>query len=315
MKDGRIALQRDGLTAPARPKTRGQSGPIREVFNTPFAIVVGTTSQDPAMKAACRRKADELVAFWREWQHQTPRIFLDTEITPSATAEYSLLLIGGPDDNRVARTLSKNQELPLQLSPSQITLGGRAFAATNARVQMIHAHPQNADRYVFVVAATSPAALLQWQPVTLRNNEFDFLIEDGHVANVDQQADASALWVAGGWFDRGWALEESLLHRGQPDVRAQALRLLPPLAPEVLDAYAGRYQVSPEFTIAVQRTDDRLFAHSGSETPVELAPVGDDRFYVSQGATLVVFERDASGKVRSFKSRRNGQDFSGRRLD
>jgi hypothetical protein len=242
-------------------------------------------------------------------------MFLDTELTPALTAAYSLILIGGPDENRVARTLSDKQDLPLQLSPDQITLGGGAFPATDARVQLIHPHPQHPDRYVFVVAATSASALLQWAPVTLRNNEFDFVIEDGHVANVDQQADASELWIAGGWFDRGWALEESLLHRGRPDARAHALRLLAPLAPEVLDAYAGRYQVSPEFTIAVQRTDDGLVADAGAETPVSLIPVGDDRFYVSQGATLVVFERDASGKVSSLKSRRNGQDFSGRRLD
>lgn len=315
MQNGRIALRRDDQPAPVRPQTRGQSGPIREVFNTPFAIVVGTTSADPAMKDACRRKADELAAFWRGWQHQSPRMFLDTELTPALMTAHSLLLIGGPDDNHVARTLSEKQELPLQLSPEQITLGGRAFPATDARVQMIHPHPQNPDRYVFVVAATSAAALLQWEPATLRGSEFDFIIEDGHIANVDQQADASELWIAGGWFDRGWTVEESLLHPGQPDARAKALRLLPPLAPAVLDAYAGHYQVSPELTITVQRTDNRLFAHAGSETPIDLLPVGDDRFYVSQGSTLVIFERDASGKVSRFKSRRNGQDFGGRKID
>lgn len=315
MKEGRISLQRDGLSAPAHPKTRSQNGPIREVFNTPFAIVVGTVSADPAMKAACRRKADELVAFWREWQHQLPRIFLDTEITPSTIAEYSLLLIGGPDDNRIAAALSKKQELPLQVPPDKITLGGRAFATTNARVQLIHPHSQNPDRYVFVVAATSPAALLQWQPATLRNNEYDFLIEDGHVANIDQQADVSELWVAGGWFDRGWSLAEPFLHLGRPDARAKALRLLPSLEPAILEAYTGRYQISPELTLEVRGTGDGLVAHAGTETPVSLLPVGDDRFYVSQGATLVVFERDASGKVASFKSRRNGQDFTGRKVD
>ena len=93
--DGRVLLRADGYAPGALAKTPEVEGPIGEVVNTPFAIVVGTASADPKMRDACRAHADRLIARWKDWQRVTPRVFEDTQMSDADFARYSLVLIGG----------------------------------------------------------------------------------------------------------------------------------------------------------------------------------------------------------------------------
>src|ERR1017187_667292 len=126
---GRLALTAPGYQAAAGEKNAAVAGPLGEIYNTPFAIVTGTASADPAMKEMCRRKAEAAVNFWQQWQRQPPRVFLDSEISDADAARYSLLLIGGPGASRVARKVGL-----VEMAPDHVTIRGRFFAATDARV-------------------------------------------------------------------------------------------------------------------------------------------------------------------------------------
>ena len=106
---GRLTLAAPGYEKAKGEKNAAIAGPIGEIFNTPFAIVTGTASADPAMKEMCRRKAEAAVNFWKQWQRQPPRVFLDSEISDADAARYSLLLIGAGEANLLARKLGSSR--------------------------------------------------------------------------------------------------------------------------------------------------------------------------------------------------------------
>ncbi len=315
MHDGLIQLRAAGLVTPALAKNSRIAGPVGDILNTPFAIVTGTASADPAMNETIRQKSDTLVAMWQGWQHVTPRVFKDSELSEADAAKYSLVLIGGADANLITRKLA--DKLSLKVTKDSVVLGNRTFPATDARVQLIRPNPLNAQRYVLVIAATSTAGMQFWPPLGLRGAQFDFTIEDGHVAGPGQQVELTGtdLWVAGGWFDRGWVLDDSLVHAGNAEARSKAETLRGPPDVKVLDTYTGNYNLGPIGVARITRSASHLSSSIGTEPAVELIPAGDDRFYIFEGPMLVIFTKDAAGKIVAFTAKRGDQEFTGTKIE
>jgi len=308
----RLALSAPGYHKADGDKNSVVAGPIGEIFNTPFAVVTGTASADPAMKEMCRRKAEAVVNFWKQWQRQPPRIFLDSEISDADAARYSLLLIGGAEANLAARKLGR-----VNIAPDRVTIQGRSFAANGARVQAIFPNPLNPQRYVLLVGASSAGALSLWTPDRLRDARFDFVIEDGRVPSGTERVPPSQIWVAGGWFDRRWQIDDSLVVPGNAEVRSKSAVLQPDrvIDAAILASYAGAYQIAPGFTIKVRVAGQRLEAQPGEQPVVELVPASDVEYYALEGPVRLVFEKDAAGKVISFKGWQNGQEFAAKKID
>jgi pimeloyl-ACP methyl ester carboxylesterase len=309
---GRLKLRAAGYQQGALEKNSKMAGPLGDIFNTPFAVVTGTASTDPAMNEICRRKSEALVTSWKQWQRQPPRVFKDSELSNEDAARYSLILIGGPDANLVARRLAA--KLPLEVAADHVKIGDRSFAASDARVQMIFPNPLNAQRYVLVVAATSADGLYFWVPDRLRDAEFDFTIEDGHVAGGNRRASPTEAWVAGGWFNRNWQVEDELVLPGNAETRAKSVVLNAPrpdraIDPKILDSYVGGYQLGPSIVIQVRRAGNQLTVQVADQTPAELVSATDTEFYVVEGPVKLVFEKDADGKVVALKGWQNGQTF------
>ena len=144
MKAGALRLT-DGAYKPAKlhktPALPGSMTP--EFFMTPFAVVVGTSSKNPDMVELCKTKAQDFIDAWKAWQKVSPRVFLDTEITDADMARYSLMLLGGPEANKVTAKLAAR--LPLRLSPNAIRIDGKDFQVKDAAVQMLYPNPLNAS--------------------------------------------------------------------------------------------------------------------------------------------------------------------------
>jgi hypothetical protein len=278
---------------------------------------MGTASTDQAMNEICARKSEALAKFWSGWQRQPARVFKDSELSDQDAARYSLILIGGADANLIARKLSAR--LPLEIKGDQVKIGSRAFTAPDARVQMIVPNPLNPERYLLQVAATSVDGMFFWSPDRLRNAEFDFMIEDGHVPSANMRPATGEVWVAGGWFDNRWQVQDSLVVTGKPEVRSKSTLLRAPkpgrtVDSVVLDSYVGGYEFAPGRVINVQRKGNGLTAFVGDQPPVELLPVSDMEFFVIEDMVQLVFEKDASGKVASIKGWQNGRDFLAKRV-
>ena len=224
LTEGKVTLEAPGYTPAALTKRPELEGPIRDVFSTPFAIVVGTVSDDQTRRANCERRAADLVSQWEKEQHCKPRQFKDTELTDTDLRRYSLVLIGGPSDNLVTRKLI--DKLPLRLEGNRIELAGKAFDAPDSLIRLVYPHPLNKDRYLLVEAATSSAAILYTaqtkDPLGFYTAEgLDFYLTDGKQPEEDADRPEEKAFLASGYFDHNWQYADRFTVLGDADVRAK----------------------------------------------------------------------------------------------
>ncbi len=69
------------------------------------------------------------------------------------------------------------------------------------------------------------------------------------------------------------------------------------VAPELLDAYVGDYELAPGFILTVHREGATLMARATGQQETTLLPQTETRFAVQQVDATIEFERDAAGKV------------------
>ncbi|HEY3376561.1 MAG TPA: NPCBM/NEW2 domain-containing protein [Armatimonadota bacterium] len=198
-----VILYASGYTPAAGEKTAAVEGPIGDIFNTPFLIVIGTSSSDPAMRAYLRRYAQREVAWWQAFQQVTPRVAFDDEVSAEDCARYSLLLVGGPGENGITQELAG--ELPLQITPRGFTIDGAYFPVRDGGVLLTHPNPRNAARYVVVAAANSAAGMYRLTPFNNRY-DVDYAVVDGGLGKE----------LTAGLFDRNWRYDKTLLERHAP---------------------------------------------------------------------------------------------------
>ena len=323
------------VTAASHAAQPGDKNPRREgrltyFFNTPFAIVVGTSSKDPAMVDGLATKAQALADLWERWQHVKPRVFLDTAMTDGDAQRYSLLLLGGPDANAVSARFAA--KLPLRVTPDSVSIDNRKFAVTDAVAQMLYPHPQNDQRYLLMVVPTSAAGLRFWNPQQYWHalNGFPMNFWDWSIVDGRRVLQAAGLfpdrgWVAAGVFDIHWKRSDAFTVPGDPELRARAtLRHPPPagfkLPAAALDRFAGRYLVNPGQIgaggiVNVTRDGESLVASApegGRAWPLE--PETDADFAIVGLGTPVSFLRDGAGNPTGLIYDYNGQEIVATRL-
>jgi len=327
---GRYVLAADSYAARPNDKNPAREGRLTYFFGTPFAIVIGTRSKDPALARGLAARADALADLWEHWQHVKPRVFRDTEIGAADQQRYSLLLLGGPADNSVAAKLAA--KLPLEVTADSVTVDGRRFTATDAVAQMLYPHPQNAGRYLLLVQATSVAGLRYWNPQQYWHalngfpmNFWDWTIVDGRHAVQQSGQFPDRGWVAAGVFDLHWKRSDAFTVLGDPELRARAtLRHPPPagfkLPAAALDSLAGGYRINPGQIggggiISVFRTGDVLHAttpEGGRTWPLEAETDAD--FAIVGLGTPVSFLRDGAGNATGLVYQYNGQEIVATRV-
>jgi hypothetical protein len=318
LRDGHVTLQAEGHLPAAGQKTASIAGPIADVMQAPFAVVVGTIAEDGMTRELCNRKARELVEFWKGWQHQPIRLYKDTEIPDAEVARYSLILIGGMEANAVTRRLSAS--LPLTISGDEISIDGRSFKAPDAAVMMAYPHPLNPERHVLVAAASSPAGMYFLDLLgSGQGGVFDFVITDGAVANSRRGRPVDKVRVAAGLFDNNWHITDALLDRADPEIRAKCPRRqvrpdltttltgLPVLTAEAYDAYAGEYQAGTT-VFAVTKEGNRLVARVPNQPALPLIPESETEFTIEGADVQLTFVRDPGGKVSGVNVQPPNQD-------
>ena len=322
LRDGAARLSSSTKTGALR-KRAGLEGPLSEIVTTPFAVVVGTASADPLMRQRCREKAEAFAQLWRTWQRQPARLLRDDEITADQEKSYSLLLVGGPEANRVTRSIAA--KLPLQVEKDAVTVDGRRMPATDAVVQMIHPSPFHPDRYVAVVAATSADGMYFWKPAMWNlvfgyaASAWDWSVQDGRRVVVSGAGLEEKGWVAAGMFDGQWRRDDRNSIVGDADLRARSpLRRAPRPggpSPAALEAFVGRYQLAPGFVVAVAQKEGRLILEMPSWPPIELLPESETEFGLSLTGAQVTFKRNAEGRVDGWVFYDGGREIPGPKLE
>jgi hypothetical protein len=259
------------------------------------------------------------VELWKQWQHTAPRVFKDDEITPADQGRYSLLLIGGPEDNRITKQLATH--LPLKVARDGFTIDGRKFAATDAVAQMIYPSPLAPARYVTVVAATSAAGLYFWDvrlwhaTVGFPTQSWDWIIRDGRRFKLAAQSQGTQRgWVAAGMFDQHWRRDDRWVYLGDNELRGNSpLRHAPPpgftVPAQLLDSYVGDYEVGPGITAHVTREGQQLILRGPYGEVMHLDPESNTEFLVHDTTQLVYFVADDQGQVKSAALNDAGQEL------
>jgi hypothetical protein len=156
-----------------------------------------------------------------------------------------------------------------------------------------------------------------WSVEQLQDAQFDFAIDDGHVASGPDRVPRRALWVAGGWFDHNWQFDDSLILPGDSGLRSSGAVMQPDavIPPAELNAIAGSYQFPPDMIVRIRVNGNRLIVKPGQQAEFEAIATSDGQFCLPAGNVKLAFEKDAAGKVISMKGSQNGQTFTAKKLD
>src|SRR5690606_9878406 len=152
--DGALALapevpSREGM------KRHGVSGPIEDALFHPLVVVRGTA--EPSMTEAARLVAEHVATAGGTADVRYP-ILADTDATDEALRGRSVILVGGPSSNLLARRWEA--ALPARFEPGAITVRGTRHAGDDVAVSLIAPRPDDPDRVVVLHAAVSERGLL-----------------------------------------------------------------------------------------------------------------------------------------------------------
>ncbi len=86
------------------------------------------------------------------------------------------------------------------------------------------------------------------------------------------------------------------------------------IAPTVFDAYAGRYELGPNFVLRVFRDGNRFMTQATGQGPAEVFAESEDKFFLRVTDAQIEFVKSASGKVESLVLFQGGREMSAKRL-
>ena len=304
-------------------KTPAVAGPIREIMNTPFMIVKGTLALNGKMQRIINLKADALINDWKNAQKFSPRVKNDVDVTDDDIKKYSLLLVGGPEENEVAKSLI--DKLPLKIGKDEITIDSKTFKVQDAALCAIYPNPFNSERYVCIAAGTSAEGFFFFDQRRNDLSEYDYYIIDGKVPSYSKGIKNEKIMVASGFFDYNWKMKNEFLNEGDKKIRdasavtkvnddlsTEIIGMAKP-TPEQLNAYAGEYQIDggPVVKVFVENGVLKASANSPVFTPV---PVSDNEFFIKEANGTAAFVLDEKTNKYQFLFYQMGREIKSRRL-
>lgn len=82
-----------------------------------------------------------------------------------------------------------------------------------------------------------------------------------------------------------------------------------------LQSYVGRYELAPGLVLAVTRDGKKLIGQLPGQPTVDLAPLSETRFFVSEGGATVIFNRGSSGVVEGVTLQQGGRSIAGKKIE
>ncbi|MFB6135910.1 MAG: prolyl oligopeptidase family serine peptidase [Halobacteriaceae archaeon] len=207
LRDG-LSVSRSDPRDPDGPrKGPDQYGPLSEVVLSPYRIVYGTAggrAETAANREVALLEGRRLVD--RARSHGT--VVPDTAVDEATAREHNLLLVGRPGTNAVHDRFADG--LPVSVERGAVAVGDRTYEGDLA-AKFVHPNPVAPDRLVGVYAGATLAGtrLLRRDPRVPSYGRFDEL-PDFHVYGDRVRAEGWNGCRAAGFFDREWAVDESL---------------------------------------------------------------------------------------------------------
>jgi pimeloyl-ACP methyl ester carboxylesterase len=319
----KIVLREDDYKPLSLCKTPYLAGPISDFQNTPFMIVVGTVSNDSLMKKIIKQKLDVITSDWKTAQKYEPRVKNDVDMTDADMKSYSLFLLGGPEENTVSRRVF--ERIPVQMKPGEILIDGRSFNAKDAVLNAIYPSPFNHERYVDIVASTSAPGFFFFDPRRRDLFEYDFCIVDGKMPYFSVGAKNEKIFVASGFFNHDWKIDDALLNKGDEELRAKCAQAVinndltmtivsnAKPSPELLKACAGTYQIENGPQVRIYLEEDKLKAAQG-QFSAALVATGENEFYIKEANASISFTKDEATNDYIMTVYQNGGEFTSKKV-
>jgi hypothetical protein len=280
------------------------------------------------MREVCRIKTEAFASAWSRWQHVRPRVRQDTELTDEEKRNYSLILVGGPEANRVTQELQ--DKLPFRIDGKSIEIDGESWPAEDAMVSAIYPNPTAPQRYMLFVAGTSATGLACWNPVLwaepfgFGNVNCDWFIKDNRPFTVPAGHLTTASYLAYGTFDRAWRRSDATSFAGDPS-RSAAPKLPRPAAfgsgktlgnqANKLPAHlTGRYELFPGVSFRISNGEGfGLFEAPGNVTG-HLVKYSENEYLILENGGLLRFSSGTSSGVTAMLHS-EGQDLQIHRVE
>jgi dienelactone hydrolase len=324
VSNGKILIKDKSYIPSLVYKNPMTEGYISEITSSPFAVVIGTISNDSLMIKLINKKSQEFITYWKTWQKYEPRIFKDMELTDGEMSKYSLILFGGADANLVTKKLS--DKIPLKVSSNEIEITGRKFAAKDACVQMIYPHPNNTARQILIIGATSGEGMYFCNQADLN---YDFIIQDGLIPNKPGLT-VEKLNIASGYFDYNWKIKNEFLKTGDPELRKDCpvrkvqpdmttkIENLPVIDLQTYESYKGKYEIQKGVNLDVYTESDKLMVKTPEGARMQLLPLSNVEYFIEVANVQVTFNKDSNGKVDKAIVHQGGRgdfDFEAKKIE
>ncbi len=186
-------------TAPslAGKKRAGVAGPLDDIQRHPALVIYGTG--DPASAEVNKLVAEQLRSLDRI--AITYPMKADVDVKDEELGQGSLILVGGPANNRVTRALA--DALPVRFDEKGLTLRGKRHEGESVGVSLIFPSPRNPEEYVLLHAGVGPRGTLAARHLPALAP--DFLVYDERLTSARGGLLLGARAVLdGGFFDKHW---------------------------------------------------------------------------------------------------------------
>ncbi len=125
----------------------------------------------------------------------------DVDVKDEELGQGSLILVGGPANNRVTRALA--DALPVRFDEKGLTLRGKRHEGESVGVSLIFPSPRNPEEYVLLHAGVGPRGTLAARHLPALAP--DYLVYDERLTSARGGLLLGARAVLdGGFFDKHW---------------------------------------------------------------------------------------------------------------
>jgi hypothetical protein len=134
----------------------GYTGPISEIFATPFLVVEGTHAQGADLEAMQIATESLRLDYMKYFHGAECAVKKDTDVTQEDINNHSLILIGNPQSNSIWKKLEP--QLPVKMTPASVMCGSDRLTGLQP-FQAIVRHPAADDKYILMIGARNLGAL------------------------------------------------------------------------------------------------------------------------------------------------------------
>jgi pimeloyl-ACP methyl ester carboxylesterase len=289
-------------------KTPQLPGTINDFTNTPFAIIIGTTSKDNNIRKLIEQKANEIINNWQNQQKFKPRIIKDIDLTEDDMKKYSLHLLGGPKENKTAKTIF--EKIPFKIEKNEYIIDGTMIQSSESVLDAVYPSPYNSQRYIRITASNSGMGMYFFNPQSGDLLNYDFYILDGKIPNSKAGFPFEKIVLASGMFDYNWKLNKDYLKDGDKQLREKCPEIIVnkdlsisvkggvKVSKDLLESYVGSYQMSnQDAQVIISIKDGILMGQGPGGPPMQLYAYSESDFFLKEMDLQLSFSKEQNKMI------------------